>query len=64
MAKVTITIMDIPGESMIAVAVQSENLEQNQTPATICAGDVLGFMCQQVEGLEQQMLNSDVGVKH
>ena len=64
MAKITITIMDIPGEDMLSVAVQSENPEKEETAATHCAGDILAFLCDQVEGLEQQMLNSGMEVKH
>ena len=64
MAKIVITIMDIPDGEMISVAVQSENPEQAETAATHCAGDVLAFLCAQVSGLEEQMLKSNEGVAH
>ena len=64
MAKITIIIMDIPGGDMCSVAVQSENPEQAETPAARCAGDVLSFLCSQINGLEEQMIKSNKGVTH
>jgi hypothetical protein len=64
MAKITITIMDIPGGDMFSVAIQSENPEETETPAARCAGDMLAFLCKQVNGLEEQMLKSDTKVAH
>lgn len=64
MAKITITIMDISGEEMISVAIQSENPEQAETPATQCAEDVLVFLCTQARGLEEQLIKSNMGVAH
>ena len=64
MAKITITIMDIPGGDMLSVAIQSENPEETETPAARCAGDILAFLCAQVSGLEEQMLKSNEGVAH
>ena len=64
MAKITITIMDIPGGEMVSVEVQSESPEQAETPATRCAGDMMAFLCSQVNGLEEQMIKSDTGMAH
>lgn len=64
MAKITITIMDLPGGEAISVAVQSENPEQAETSAARCAGDILDFLCAQVSGLEEQMLKSNEGATH
>ena len=64
MAKITITIMDIPGGDMLSVAIQSENPEETETPAARCAGDMLAFLCMQVHGLEEQMIKSDTKVAH
>ncbi len=64
MAKITITIMDIPGEEMLSIAIQSENPEQAETAATQCAGKVLSFLCARVQGFEEQMLKSDTEVAH
>ena len=64
MAKITITIMDIPGGEMVSVEVQSESPEQSETPAARCAGDMLAFLFTQVHGLEEQMIKSNTGVAH
>ena len=64
MAKITITIMDVPGESMIAIAMQSENPEKEETAATCCAEELLSLMCQQVKGLETQLAKSNEGAMH
>ena len=64
MAKITITIMDIPGGDHVSVAIQSENPEEAETPAARCAGDVLAFMCQQVKDLETQLVKSNEGATH
>ena len=64
MAKITITIMDIPDAAMVSVAIQSEDLEQAETPATRCAGDILFFLYTQVNGLEEQLIKSNTEVAH
>jgi hypothetical protein len=64
MAKITITITDIPGGDMLSIAIQSENPEQAETAAMQCAGEVLSFLCARVQGLEEQMLKSDTKVAH
>ena len=64
MAKIPITIMDLPGEDMLSVAIQSENSEKADTSAARCAGDILAFLCAQVSGLEEQMLKSNEEAAH
>lgn len=63
MAKITITIEDIQN-NLVAVAVQSSNPDEKETPATRCAGDVLSMLCGNISGLEEELLKSSEGAMH